>query len=876
MTQIREDAEPLVELITRFKRAKIDWDGENIADLLWLAKYVDASPSKESKTTETDPKSQKTRVKFPPITAPPPREPSSAEPAINLYRDDPQESEETQQNEKETTSSGIPFKTPTAPALRQTLEIGRSLRPLMRKVDSYSQTELDETATAEQTAEHRFCTTVMRPVRERWLEVALVVEQTPSTFIWEDTIREFRQLLEQQGAFRSIKTWYLQSSGSKGLSLFAQKPSDQTNPSARSYKELIDTAGRRLILLVSDCISPAWWQGQIQEDCLQLWAQNGLVAVVQLLPGKLWGRTALSKGLGVKFEAMNPGMVNQYLIPREIPIWEDPQSTAGLKLPVITLLPTSLQQWSRMVAGFGDSWATGIWFDQGWPKQPTPKSSSLTAEQLVKRFNTTASDTARHLAELISTVPVNLPIIYLIQATMLPESTPLHLAEIVMSGLIRRTDEDQYDFADGVRERLIDLVSVSEAEEVLDRVSQYIGERVGKAIYTFTALLMLEDQLVEAGGTELLQFATVTKQVLRRMGGEYAAIAEAAEAKSRNDRRRPTPPEPTLNFPPLKPLDFIAAKLVSAAEDFSELQTEEFTVATLTLEPVTNKALENNLQSFEFTVATVTQNRGRWSIERRQQQAKKYIEKLSEEVGIEMVAIPGGQFLMGSPVDEKERSDWESPQHEVTVEPFFLGRYPITQAQWRLVAALPRVERELNPDPSRFKGGRLPVESINWYEAVEFCARLSQFTGRHYRLPTEAEWEYACRAGTTTPFHFGETITPEVANYYGKSVYAGGPKGEYRATTTPVEHFGVANDFGLSDMHGNVYEWCQDHWHENYKGAPKNGGAWLTEKQNAPRLRRGGSWDSYPYACRSAYRIYYFPGALIIGLRIACAAPRTE
>jgi formylglycine-generating enzyme required for sulfatase activity len=149
-----------------------------------------------------------------------------------------------------------------------------------------------------------------------------------------------------------------------------------------------------------------------------------------------------------------------------------------------------------------------------------------------------------------------------------------------------------------------------------------------------------------------------------------------------------------------------------------------------------------------------------------------------------MVLIPGGSFLMGSPEAEPDRSDNEGPQHKVTVPPFFMGRYPITQAQWRAVAALPQIKREPRPDPSRFKGDNRPVEQVNWYDAVEFCARLSAHTGRAYRLPTEAEWEYACRAGTTTPFAVGETITTEVANYDGNYTYNNGPKGEDRRETT--------------------------------------------------------------------------------------------
>ena len=251
-----------------------------------------------------------------------------------------------------------------------------------------------------------------------------------------------------------------------------------------------------------------------------------------------------------------------------------------------------------------------------------------------------------------------------------------------------------------------------------------------------------------------------------------------------------------------------------------------------------------------------------------------------------MMQIPAGQFLMGSPDDEPERIDWEGPQHEVSIPKFFLAKYPVTQEQWRAVAALPKVERELDPDLSRFKGDRRPIETISWYDAVEFCARLRQKSGRDYRLPTEAEWEYACRAGTTTPFHFGETITTDLANYRGtddkennwKGNYGDGPKGEFRQETTEIDQFGIANEFGLCDMHGNVFEWCQDHWHENYEKAPIDGSAWLTDDEEAYRILRGGCWAYLPNDCRSAYRFYHVPDVryYYIGLRIACAAPRTE
>jgi formylglycine-generating enzyme required for sulfatase activity len=271
---------------------------------------------------------------------------------------------------------------------------------------------------------------------------------------------------------------------------------------------------------------------------------------------------------------------------------------------------------------------------------------------------------------------------------------------------------------------------------------------------------------------------------------------------------------------------------------------------------------------------------------RRQAKNQYYDESFIEGVlPLRMLLIPAGTFLMGSPDDELDRSSSEGPQHEVSLSSFFMSKYPVTQAQWRFVATLSQVDQELEPAPSHFKGDKHPVEQVSWYDAVEFCARLSVFTDREYRLPTEAEWEYACRAGTTTPFHFGETITTNLANYDGtdgpdgkwSGSYGQGPKGEYRQETTPVDHFEGANNYGLCDMHGNVLEWYQDHWHSSYADAPTDGSAWLSDDENARRILRGGSWDSYPRHCRSADRFPDGPDARssFVGFRVVCSAPRT-
>ncbi len=269
-------------------------------------------------------------------------------------------------------------------------------------------------------------------------------------------------------------------------------------------------------------------------------------------------------------------------------------------------------------------------------------------------------------------------------------------------------------------------------------------------------------------------------------------------------------------------------------------------------------------------------------INQTQKTAQYYVEDLGNGIELEMVLIPGGSFMMGSPEDELERRESESPQHRVNIKPFCMGKYPVTQAQWKAVAALKQVNRELKPEPSSFKGDKRPVEQVSWYDAVEFCSRLSVHTKRQYRLPSEAEWEYACRAGTTTPFHFGETITTDLANYQGtdneeykwSGSYGRGPKGIYRKETTVVGSFGVANAFGLYDMHGNVWEWCADHWHDNYEGAPEDGGAWIDSDSDIhSRLLRGGSWSFYPDICRSASRSLYYPDdrSNDFGFRVVCA-----
>jgi uncharacterized protein (TIGR02996 family) len=219
---------------------------------------------------------------------------------------------------------------------------------------------------------------------------------------------------------------------------------------------------------------------------------------------------------------------------------------------------------------------------------------------------------------------------------------------------------------------------------------------------------------------------------------------------------------------------------------------------------------------------------------------------LGKGVEMKFAFIPPGTFLMGSPANEAKRRG-EEVQHRVTLtKGYYLGIYPVTQAQWKAIEGT---------DPSNFKGNDLPVESVSWDECDQFCKKLGQKTGKRFRLPSEAAWEYACRAGTTTPFWCGNTISTEQANYDGRYTYGNGKKGEYRQKTTPVSKF-HDNPWGLHDMHGNVWEWCND-WCGSLDGSD------ITDPQGpqsgTSRVLRGGSWGYVPGYCRAASRNWYDP-----------------
>ena len=480
------------------------------------------------------------------------------------------------------------------------------------------------------------------------------------------------------------------------------------------------------------------------------------------------------------------------------------------------------------------------------------------AAQRIESFRRMSSPLGRKLVGLLAAAPViSLPIVLLIQESLLPESGSIQIAEVFLGGLLQpeleitsEANSIQYKFIEPeIRDMLLEDAPVSDSTDVFNAVSRYVAEQMGITLRDFMALLKSPTR--ESDKQDITRsFAEVTVRILEKRGEDFLRLR-----------------------------DYL--------RNIYDLQTLDVIVAKITFDPEPEPP-----QQLEFE--TVTVNSSGQVIKTQTHQAFYYEEPLADNIPpLVMMGIPEGEFIMGSPEDEPQRDNDESPQHQVKVAPFWLAQTPITNAQWNFVANLPQIQRKLNSKESNREDDH-PVTRVSWYDAMEFCARLFRYTGRDYRLPSEAEWEYACRAGTKTPFHFGATITSELASYDATYTYADEPSGEYQEKTVPVKSFSP-NAFGLYDMHGQVREWCADPWHDNYEDAPEDSRVWdeldnndnhyqniaenLAEllKDERERIMRGGSWFADPGYCRSASRYGGDPVVTsnFIGFRVACGGART-
>ncbi|MCA6621512.1 MAG: formylglycine-generating enzyme family protein, partial [Pseudanabaena sp. M165S2SP1A06QC] len=649
---------------------RLNLTGAEIADVLWLALQRQEFEQTRKATAKNPAQVETVKVGKKPITDDKNRQ-KIDNIKISVIEDKQKKAGVYAAGNSSQQGQGLSLRVPDAPSLREPIHLARSLQPLMRRIATGRMTILDETATVQRSAEQGICIPVMHSELEPWLDLALVVDESQSMLIWRHTIKDLQRLLTHYGIFRDIRIWGIKpDDAGKELQVFSRMGS---NHRLASSKELVDPTGRRLVLIISDCVSNIWRKGLIF-PALQEWTQKQPLAILQMLPERMWRRTALGLGTSVEFSSSLDGAANRDLLVNKKFLFEK-----RTKIPILTLEPEVAVSWSQMLVGKADALISGyilpVKLDiDSHPqlKKQQQTIASLDVSQRVQRFRSTTSPLGRKLAGLLAAAPfINLPVVRLIQQTLLPQSRSLQVAEVFLGGLLQpkseissdtNPDAVEYEFIEvDCRDILLEDSPVSDSVDVLNAVSRYVSEQMGKSLSEFMALLKAP---ATDKGENVKPFAELTARILRKLGGEYAQLADELQLLQ-TDKEPLEPLKPTLP----------------------------------------------QFLGFEFDVVSI------------------------QMLSLEMAEIPAGSFMMGSPEDEEGGYDDERPQHEVRVPDFAIGKYPITQAQWRLVATLPKVKTDLEPDPSNFKGEDRPVEQVSWLDAMEFCRRLSVHTKREYRLP---------------------------------------------------------------------------------------------------------------------------------------------
>jgi formylglycine-generating enzyme required for sulfatase activity len=835
----------ITDLIKRLNAVGLDLTPTEIADILWLADHFEkdsADPDlAEISRAKDSPKDRVPKDSQKPADTPEPPRKSEA-PGTEIY------------DSGFVGSTGaipaMPVRSPGGAALPGELSISRSLRPLMRKIPSRSRFVLDADATVQQIADTDNWAPVYVPAMSRWLDLVLLVDEWASMMIWLETVTELKQVLERQAAFRNIAVWGFRTEEGNEPILHRGMGFEAWDEPARNPKELSDPRGERLILMISDCVSPAWYDGRIARMA-ENWADKNMAAVLQVLPERLWRRTGLAKAMSVYLRGLMPGTANAKLEAKtRSRIFKKPVPK-GLKLPVITLEPYSLKLWAMSVAGMGGLWIPGAVFPEDSyriPSSPIRKegeeyssfpSSGLGTEPIRKQEQKTVfGKFIQSLTDKIRTLgkpaqddpPSSLPSPGLeTEPAQKQEKRPPTPTEGLH--LFRGT-------ASPTALKLAGYLSAAPLSLPVMRLVQRVmlpeSRQIHLAEFFLSGLierLTPEDEPVHPDAVQYDFIGDIRQQLLRTIyiSESLDVLEKVSEFIGENMG---------------KPLDFHALLADPAAAD--------------------GVFVEEGTLPFANVAATVLQGLGgnyRRLAERLTTGKAAYPKRITNSLGMEFVYIPPGEFMMGSPEDEPGRDDDETQHHVTLTRGFYMQTTQVTVGQWKqFVAENPDYQGD-GKNVWRCKGmGEVegfsqedthPVACVSWNEAQAFINWLNQKekTDR-YRLPTEAEWEYACRAGTTTPFFFGNCLSTDQANYNGNYPLDGCPKGEYREKTTPVASF-PPNDWGLYDMHGNVYEWCQD-WFADYPTDAVTDPA--GPGSGSYRVLRGGSWFIYARFCRSANR----------------------
>ncbi len=526
----------LIDIIR--KTAAPEVSAEDIADILWLAihqtSHRDNEDYQENIEHQPEPKQEPS-----PQNKSTNQEPTTPHEPASLYADQSTLGE----NQPHQAIGGIPFKTPSAPALPHKLNLGRNLYPLKQRVKSRTLQVFDEGTTVRLSADGGIWLPMVRAAAERWFDVAIVIDTTATMAVWYETVKELFHMLTHHGAFRDVRIWHM-ATDTTPVQLFGGLPTSKTSPRAIPARTLITPGNNRLILVVSDVVSRGWHTGDVQRF-LAPWGDYHPVTIVHMLPPHLWSRTALGLSPQVSFSASSPGTPNTHLsfdpprlrLQHVKHLLDKATNPHRLCMPVITLEPEGVKTWAQMITGKHEVRVPGVVFDVSKKSQTrpqercdSPSETPLSNEERVHLFLATASPTAQRLAGYLSlTTPLTMEVIRLIQRAMLPDSHQVHLAEVFLSGMLKQVSIEPvstgpYAFRDGVCAYLRSMVPIPKSLEVLRLVGEYIGKHTG---HPFDFHAWLEDPTKERfpGGDDWQPFATLTSDVLAGMGGQFAEWA---------------------------------------------------------------------------------------------------------------------------------------------------------------------------------------------------------------------------------------------------------------------------------------------------------------------------------------------------------------
>ena len=914
------------------------------AELIWCAanlRHIVAPPLIKEEPQSTDLISSPIENiigdnSTPDITTNPPVEVDSVEspiPVSTHSQSSPQDSSSSKPKDSSSENRASGVRIPDPFPLPSPAEIGKALLPLAKRVAGLWANELDIEATVEKTAEANGLPIVeFRQPLERWFEIHLLVDRSPSMMLWDDfdLAQGVATLFRWQGFFRDVRVWQWDTSNSKARLFSGTERID------REIASLIAPHQNRLFIVLTDTLGKAWRSG-CAFSALALLGKKHSVTIAHIFPHYLWQRTALAQAIQRPLIIKESG--NLHLSKRANSILQ----RGGRKLrtqgeiyqfPILNLQPNHFATWANFIVGGRKGFIQGVLIKQNDLDRSELESSQTeqkseqkeiaeeSSVELLRGFLLDATPKAQELARILAAVPLIPPVMRLAQRQFLENSEYWHLAEVFFSGLLQKSElspkdvtvlETWYEFKPKIRDLLLESSPVGRTIEIWREIGALIEDNYG-SFRDFQALIPNEDGSIEDAVTNRdLYFAEVDASVFMTWGGEYARYGQELRQQLETHKQNQA----------TKDLLFKTCTFDVATIDFEE--TFEYQYVTVSYQKKEEIKHKRSFSSNNLSISEGILEPPGWKYKNHQGENFYFHEKLiANKLSqcIDMVYIPEGKFMMGTDEEEIKRltdkfGDYfkrESPRHEVNIQSFYMSKYPITQRQWQMIAQRKDLavneEMELSLQQSRFKQNPqyfsypstrnssfdrpyymynpsyldYPVEQVNWYQAKEFCDRLSKLTGKKYRLPTEAEWEYACRAvskgisdQSDQPFHFGQTITTDLANYDGmEHSYTDEEKGVHRKQTTPVGMF-PPNAFGIYDLHGNVLEWCEDDWHDSYQGQdrPDDGTAWLSNNNSGDvkeKALRGGSWNLYPHECRSAYRFYGSPHVNynLFGFRVVC------